>query len=139
VPDPVQEGFVASLARPGGNITGLTLQVQDLEGKQLELLRDTLPKLKRVGILRNVDTVLLQDEKTSLEAAGRALRLELKDFPISRREDLAPGFAAMSQASIGAVLVRRDPLVLEPNHTEVSALTLKHRLPAIHHFPQFVE
>jgi len=140
VPDPVQEGFVASLARPGGNITGLTLQVQDLEGKQLELLRDTLPKLTRVGILRNVNTVFpAADEKKPLEAAGRTLRLELKDFPIRRREDLAPAFSTMSQASIGAVLVRRDPLVLEPNHAEVAVLTLKHRLPAIHHFPQFVE
>jgi putative ABC transport system substrate-binding protein len=135
----VGEGFVASLARPGGNITGLTLQVQDLESKQLELLRETLPKLARVGILRNVNTVFREEEKKPLEAARRALRLELKDFPIRRREDLAPAFAAMRRASIGAVLVRRDPLVLEPNHAEVVALMLKHRLPAIHHFPQFVE
>ena len=139
VPDPVGEGFVASLARPGGNITGLTLQVQDLESKQLELLRETLPKLARVAILRNVNTVLSEEEQKPLEAARRTLRLELKDFPISRREDLAPAFAAMRPASIGAVLVRRDPLVLEPNHTDVVALILKHRLPAIHHFPQFVE
>jgi len=139
VPDPVGEGFVASLARPGANITGLSLQVQDLESKQLELLRETLPKLARVGMLRNMNTVFRDDEKKPLEGARRTLRLELKDFPISRREDLASAFAAMSQASIGAVLVRRDPLILEPNHAEVVALTLKHRLPAIHHFPQFVE
>jgi ABC-type uncharacterized transport system substrate-binding protein len=139
VPDPVGEGFVASLARPGANITGLTLQVQDLEGKQLELLRETLPKLSRVGMLRNMNTVVREDEEKPFEVARRTLRLELKDFPISRREDLASAFAAMSQASIGAVLVRRDPLILEPNHAEVVALTLKHRLPAIHHFPQFVE
>jgi putative ABC transport system substrate-binding protein len=63
----------------------------------------------------------------------------LKNFAITRRQDLAAAFAAMSRARIEAVLVRRDILVLEPNHTEVSALILKHRLPAIHHFPQFVE
>ena|SRR3989442_1340500 len=61
VPDPVGEGFVASLARPGGNITGLTLQVQDLEGKQLELLREALPKLARVGIL---SSSLCQNHRT---------------------------------------------------------------------------
>lgn len=139
VPDPVSEGFVANLARPDGNITGLTLQVQDLEGKQLELLREAVPNLRHVAILRNVNLALREHEQKQLEAAGRALRLELKDSPINRREDLAPAFAAMSQARIGAVLVRRDVFVLEPNHAEVVALTLKHRLPAIHHFPQFVE
>jgi putative tryptophan/tyrosine transport system substrate-binding protein len=139
VPDPVREGFVASLARPGGNITGLTLEVQDLEGKQLELLRDTLPKLTRVGILRNMNTVFSEDEKNPLEEARHTLGLDLKDFPISGRKDLVAAFAAMSHAGIDAVLVRRDPLVLEPNHREVAALTLRHRLPAIHHFPQFVE
>lgn len=139
VPDPVSEGFVVSLARPGGNITGLTLQVRDLEGKQLELLREAVPTLTRVGILRNVNQEFYEHETKKLEAAARVLRLELKDFAITRRQDLAPAFAAMNRARIEAVLVRRDILVLEPNHTEVAALTFKHRLPTIHHFPQFVE
>jgi len=139
VPDPVSEGFVVSLARPGGNITGLTLQVRDLEGKQLELLREAVPTLTRVGILRNMNQEFYEHETKTLEAAARVLRLELKDFAITRRQDLAPAFAAMNRARIEAVLVRRDILVLEPNHTEVAALTLKHRLPTIHHFPQFVE
>ena len=139
VPDPVSEGFVVSLARPGGNITGLTLQVRDLEGKQLELLRDAVPKLTRVGILRNVNQEFYEHEPKELEAAAQGLRLELKDFAITRRQDLAPAFAAMNRARIEAVLVRRDILVLEPNHAEVAALALNHRLPAIHHFPQFVE
>lgn len=139
VPDPVLEGFVASLARPAGNITGLSLQVQGLEGKQLELLREAVPKLTRVGILGNVNTPINEDEKKRLEEARRALRLELKDFPISRREDLVPAFAAMSRARIDAVLVSRDILVLEPNHAEVAALAVKYHLPAIHHFPQFVD
>ncbi len=139
VPDPVGAGLVASLARPGGNITGLSLQVQGLEGKQLQLLREAVPNLARVGILVNANTPFNEDDKKLLEAAGRTLRLELKDFPISRREDLVPAFAAMSRARIDAVLVGWDSLVLEPNHAEVAALAVKHRLPAIHHFPQFVE
>ena len=139
VPDPVLEGFVASLARPAGNITGLSLQVQGLEGKQLELLREAVPKLTRVGILGNVNAPINEDEKKRLEEARRALRLELKDFPISRREDLVPAFAAMSRARIDAVLVSRDILVLEPNHAEVAALAVKYHLPAMHHFSQFVD
>jgi putative ABC transport system substrate-binding protein len=138
VPDPVREGLVASLARPGGNITGLSLQVEDLEGKQLELLREAVPKLARVGILVNVNTPLNEDQKTQLEAAGRTLRVELKNFPISQREDLVSAFAAMSSDRIDAILVGRDTLVLEPNHAKVAALALKHRLPAIHHFAHFV-
>lgn len=139
VPDPVREGLVASLARPGGNITGLSLQVQDLEGKQLALLREAVPNLARVGILVNVNTPLNEDQKTELEAAGRTLRVELEKFPISRREDLVSAFAAMSRDRIDAILVARDTLVLEPNHAEVAALAVKHRLPAIHHFAQFVD
>jgi ABC-type uncharacterized transport system substrate-binding protein len=139
VPDPVREGLVASLARPGGNITGLSLQVQGLEGKQLELLREAVPNLTRVGILVNVNTPFNEDQKTQLEAAGRTLRIGLKNFPISRREDLASAFAAMSRGRMDAILVARDALVLEPNHAEVAALAVKHRLPAIHHFAQFVD
>jgi putative ABC transport system substrate-binding protein len=137
--DPVREGFVASLARPGGNITGLTLLVEDLDGKQLELLREAVPKIPRGGILRNVNIVYPEDMRKQIEAAGRALKLEIRDFPISRREDLAPTFAAMSRAGVGGVLVRFDPLVLEPNRAEVVALALKHKLPSIHPWRQFVE
>jgi putative ABC transport system substrate-binding protein len=87
----------------------------------------------------NLNTPFNDDRKKQLEAAGRTLRLEPKEFPITRREDLVPAFAAMRRAGIEAVLVSRDILVLEPNHAEVAALAVKHRLPAIHHFAQFVE
>jgi putative ABC transport system substrate-binding protein len=91
LPDPVGEGFVKSLARPGGNTTGLTLDSEDLAGKQLELLKETLPKLSRVGVLRNPKSPGYDAARIQIDAAARQLKLELKDFPVSRREDLAPG------------------------------------------------
>jgi putative ABC transport system substrate-binding protein len=137
LPDPVGEGFVASLARPGGNTTGLTLDSEDLAGKQLELLKEALPMLSRVGVLRNSKSPGYGVAKRQIEVAARRLKLEVKDFPVSRPEDLAPTFAAMSQAGVGAILVRRDVLVVEPNRAEVVALAAQRRLPAMYNFRQF--
>ena len=137
LPDPVGEGLVASLARPGGNTTGLTLDSEDLASKQLELLKEALPKLSRVGVLRNPKSPGYDVAKGQIEAAARRLKLEVKDFPVSHPEDLPPTFAAMSQAAVGAILVRRDVLVVEPNRAEVVALAAQRRLPAMYNFRQF--
>jgi len=137
LPDPIGEGFVASLARPGGNTTGLTLDSEELSGKQLELLKEALPRLSRVGVLRNPRSPGYDVAKAQLEAAARRLKLEVKDFPVSRREDLATTFAAMSQAGVGAILVRRDVLVVERYRAEVVALAAQRRLPAMYNFRQF--
>jgi putative ABC transport system substrate-binding protein len=137
LPDPVGEGFVASLARPGGNTTGLAFDSEELAGKQLELLKEALPNLSRVGVLRNPKSPGYDGARRQIDAAARQLKLELRDFPVSRAEDLAPTFAAMSQAGVGAVLVRRDVLVIEPNRAEVLALAAQRRLPAIYNFRQF--
>ena len=104
VPDPVGEGFVASLARPGGNTTGLTLDSEELAGKQLELLKEALPKLSRIGVVRNPKSPGYDVARRQIEAAARQFKLEVKDFPVSRPGDLAPTFAAISQARGG-----RDP------------------------------
>jgi putative ABC transport system substrate-binding protein len=137
LPDPVEEGLVTSLARPDGNTTGLTLDSEDLASKQLELLKGALPKLSRVGVLRNAGTPGYDVAKRQIEAAARRLKLELKDYPVNRREELAPAFAAMSQAGVGAILVRRDVLVVEPNRAEVVTLAAERRLPAMYNFRQF--
>jgi putative ABC transport system substrate-binding protein len=81
-PDPVRSGFVASLARPGGNITGLSTQALELEAKQLELLREALPSLVRVAVLTNAHAPDSQHTER-IEAAARALHLDLTEFPIS--------------------------------------------------------
>ena len=139
LPDPVGEGFVASLARPGGNTTGLTLDSEELASKQLELLKEALPKLSRVGVLRNPKSPGYDVAKKQIETAARRLKIEVKDFLVSRPADLAPTFAAMSQAGVGAILVRRDVLVVEPNRAEVVALAAQRRLPAMYNFRQFPE
>ncbi len=137
LPDPIQEGFIASLARPGGNTTGLTLDAEELAGKQLELLKEAVPKLSRVAVLRNPNSPGYEVAKRQIKAAARALKLEVKDFPVSHAKDLAPTFAAMSQARVGAILVRRDVLVIEPNRAEVVALAAQRRVPAMYSFRQF--
>jgi putative ABC transport system substrate-binding protein len=139
LPDPVREGFVASLARPGGNTTGITLDAHELAGKQLELLKEAVPNLSRVAILRNPTSPGWDVAKSQIEATARALKFEVKDFPVSRPQDLAPTFVAMSQAGVTAILVRRDVLVVEPNRAEVIALAAQRRLPAMYSFRQFPE
>ena len=135
-PDPVRSGFVASLARPGGNITGLSTLAPDLEAKQLELLRETLPSLARVGVLANANSPKTE-ESTRLEAETRALHLALTESRINRAEQLAPAFAAMRQAGMGAVLFRYDLWFIDPK--EVAALVRQHRLPTMHNLRQSVE
>ena len=139
LPDPVGEGFVASLSRPGGNTTGLALDSEDLAGKQLEFLKEALPKLSRVGVLRNPSSPNYEGARRQIEVAARRLKLEVKDFPVSRREELARAFGDMAQTRVGAILVRRDVLVVEPNRDEVVALAAQRRLPAMYNFRQFPE
>jgi putative ABC transport system substrate-binding protein len=84
--DPVGEGLVTSLARPGGNTTGLTLDSEDLTGKQLELLKEALPKLSRVGVLRNPKSPGYDVARVQIAAAACRLKLEVQDFLVSRSE-----------------------------------------------------
>jgi putative tryptophan/tyrosine transport system substrate-binding protein len=135
-PDPVRSGFVVSLARPGGNITGLSTLAPDLEAKQLELLRAALPELTRIGVLANANSPST-DETTRLEATTRALHLALTESRINRSEQLAPAFAAMKQAGMGAVLFRYDLWFIDPK--QVATLVRQHRLPTMHNLRQFVE
>ncbi len=139
-PDAVREGFVASLARPGGNITGLSFLAQGaLEGKRLELLKETVPRLARVADL--VNPIMDQDGaiKREITTAVRFLGLEILTFEVKRPQDIAEAFAAIGRSRVGALLVRADPAVLEPNVTQVVALALKHRLPAMYPWQMYVD
>jgi putative ABC transport system substrate-binding protein len=135
-PDPVRSGFVVSLARPGGNITGLSTLAPDLEAKQVELLREALPSLTRVGVLANANSPST-DDTARLEAATRPLRLTITESRINRSEQLAPAFAAMKQAGVGALLFRYDLWFIDPK--QVATLVREHRLPTMHNLRQFVE
>src|SRR5262245_39755248 len=113
-PDPVRSGFVASLARPGSNITGFSTltcwiwpssAALDSEPKQLEFLREALPSLKRVAVLTNANSPD-RDDMRRIEKIARTLQLELAEFPISGSDQLATVFAEVVKARAGAVLVR---------------------------------
>ena len=135
-PDPVRSGFVVSLARPGGTITGLSTQAPDLEAKQLELLRQALPSLARIGVLANANSPK-SEETSRLEAATRALHVALTESRINTSEQLAGVFVAMRQAGVGAVLFRYDLWFIDPK--QVAALVHQYRLPTMHNLRQFVE
>src|SRR5215471_1301155 len=136
-PDPVGEGLVTSLAHPNGNTTGLTLDAEELTGKQLGLLKEALPKLSRVAILWGVNIPGSNVAKRHVETAARQLRLEVKDFSVNRPDALAAVFATMSEERMGAVLVQRDVLVIERNSATVVALAAQRRLPAMYSFREF--
>src|SRR5262245_47489425 len=135
--DPVTTGHVKSLAHPGGNVTGIANMVSELEAKRLELLKSAISSLTRVGVLDNAG--LRRPLGSALVAAGRALGLEVQSFTVSAQTELAETFAAMSRAGIGAVLVRAEVLILEPNRTQIATLAAKHRLPAMYPWRFYVD
>ena len=108
--DPVGSGLVASLARPGGNVTGLSIQSTDLAGKRLELLREVVPGLRRLAIMANVGYPAAVLEMGEVQAAARTLGLEVATLEIRRAEDIAPAFESL-KGRADALYVCADPLV----------------------------
>jgi putative ABC transport system substrate-binding protein len=128
--DPVGEGLVESLARPGGNVTGLSVLPQGrIEPKQLELLKEAVSGLTRVGVLAN--RFAAPAGAGEISTAARALNLRTETFEVSRPEDIADSFAAIAHAGVGAVLVRPDPLVLDAHLAQCASLAIRHRLPTV--------
>ena len=135
--DPVGTGLVASLARPGGNVTGLSIQQTDLAGKRLELLREVVPGLRRLAILANVGNPAAVLEMGEVQAAARTLGLEVATLEIRRAEDIAPAFEAL-KGRADALYVCADPLV-NTNRIRINTLALGARLPTMHGFREYVE
>ena len=136
--DPFASGFVASLARPGGNLTGLSALAPELTGKRLELLKETVPRLSRVAVLgTSTGSGYAQMLKESEVAAG-ALKVKLQNLDVSDPKDIETAFRAASKGRAEAVLVLGGP-VLATHPTQVVDLAVKSRLPAIYNFPEFVE
>jgi putative tryptophan/tyrosine transport system substrate-binding protein len=127
--DPVATGLVASLARPGGNVTGLSNQLPDLAGKRLELLREIIPDLHRLAILTNVGNPIGALEMGEVQAAARTLGLEILPLEIRRAEDIGPAFEALKDRA-DALYVVAEPL-LSGNHVRISTLALGARLPTL--------
>jgi len=135
--DPVGTGLVASLARPGGNVTGLSLQVTETSGKRLELLREVIPGLRRLAMLVNVGNPLAVLEQGEVQAAARTLGLEVITLEIRRGEDIVPAFEALNGRA-GALYVVGDAIMF--NHRfRINTLALAARLPTMHALREGVE
>jgi putative ABC transport system substrate-binding protein len=137
VGDPVGNGLVASLARPGGNVTGLSNQATDLVGKRLDLLREVVPGLRRLAIIANSDSPAAEVEKREAEMMARMVGLQVVISEIRGPEDIAPGFKAI-EGRADAVYVCNDPLVTT-NRARIAALASGMRLPAMYNVREFVE
>ena len=137
--DAVGEGFVASLAHPGGNITGLSWLGAELPGKRLELLKETVPQSARIAVLANPDSPGHGPQMHNLRVAAQTLGLHLHVLEVHRAEELDAAFAAMTREGADALFVSVDPLVIEPLRGRIAALAATHRLPAMYPFRQWVE
>jgi putative ABC transport system substrate-binding protein len=137
VADPVGNKLVASLARPGGNVTGLSNQVPDLVGKRLELLRELVPGLRRLAMMVNVGVSNVVVELGEVQAAGRTLGLDVAALEVRRAEDIAPAIEGLRGRAEG-IYVQADPLFTS-NRVRLNSLALSARLPTIHSAREQVE
>jgi putative ABC transport system substrate-binding protein len=128
--DPVGAGLVASLARPGGNITGLSNQTKDIASKRVELLREAVPDLRRLVILANVGNPAAVLEVDEVQRAANALGVEITTSEIRQAQDITPSFEAL-KGRADAIYVVIDPLTTS-NHLRINILALSARLPTIY-------
>jgi putative ABC transport system substrate-binding protein len=136
--DPVRTGFVASLARPGGNITGLTTLSPEISGKQLELLKEIVRRLSRVGVIGNSTVPGGAQELKETEVAAGAFGVQLQYLDVRGFADIETAFQAAKKGRADALLVLGNP-VLNAHRTQVVDLAVKNRLPATYTRPEFVE
>lgn len=138
ISDPVRTGLVMSLARPGGNVTGLDPFAAELASKRVELLREAFPGIARVGALGNLSNPLTSPVWDATAAAARNFGIDARFQDVNRREDLAPAFDALARLGVGALLVQIDGF-LQANRNAIVALAAKHRLPALYSAKEFVD
>jgi putative ABC transport system substrate-binding protein len=137
--DPVGQGFVASLAHPGGNTTGLSFLSAELPGKRLEILKETVSQSTRIAVLANPANPSYESHMPHLTVAARALGLHLHVVEVRRADELDSAFAAMTQAGADALIVLSDPLLLDNMRGRVADLAAKSRLPAMYDWRMYVD
>jgi putative ABC transport system substrate-binding protein len=137
VGDPVGSGLVASLSRPGGNVTGLSTQQTDTASKRIELFREMVPGLRRLAIIGNVGNPAVELELSEVRSTARALGLEATAFELRRAEDIARAFDAL-KGRADALYVCGDPLVFT-NRIRVNTLAQGARLPTMYFLGEYVE
>jgi len=137
-PDPVQLGLVASLARPGGNITGVTTLSADLSIKQLELLKEAVPRTSRVALLWNPDNPWHPATVKALQDRSRSLGLQLQVLEVRGPDAFGGAFRAMTTERAQAVLVLADPMTFF-HRRQLAELAIQHRLPMMGGLPDYAE
>jgi putative ABC transport system substrate-binding protein len=135
--DPVKTGIVASLNRPGGNATGVSILANDYSAKWLELMKEMLPKLQRVAVIWNPENPAVVGEVAQLRTAARALGLEVSTFP-GRSKEIGGAFAAIASGGFDGLVVTTDPS-LEPLTSRIIAFAAERRLPALYPFATAVQ
>ena len=135
--DPVGTGIVASLSRPGGNVTGLSSQQPDTAGKRVELLRELIPGLRRLAVLADVDNPFTAMEIGEVQRAALTVGLEVARFEIRRAEDIALAFDAL-QGRAEALYVTPNPIMFV-NRVRINTFALAARLPTMYAVREYVE
>jgi putative ABC transport system substrate-binding protein len=135
--DPVANGLVASLARPGGNVTGLSNQSADIAGKRIELLQEVVPSLRRLAIMANIASSIGVLEMRDVLAAAHTLGLDVATLEIREAKDIAPAIEAL-KGGADALYVVTEPLV-NTNRVQINTLALAARLPTLHGQRPYVE
>jgi putative tryptophan/tyrosine transport system substrate-binding protein len=135
--DPVGSGFVASLARPGGNITGLSTLAPEISGKRLELLKETLPRLGRVAVVGTSSRRGVAQAMKEMELAAAAFRLKLEFLDISDPKGIESMFRAAAKARADAVLVLQSP-IFNSYRADIAELAVKSRIPTVYPASQYV-
>ena len=137
--DPVRSGFVASLARPGGNITGLSTLAPELSGKRLELLKETVPKLSRVAVIGTSTQPGYAQRLKEIELAAKAFGVKLQYLDVLGPKDIETAFRAASKGRADAVLMMVAGGIANSLRTQIADLAVKSRLPAIYDRSEFVD
>jgi ABC-type uncharacterized transport system substrate-binding protein len=137
-PDPVGNGFIATLARPGRNITGLSSLSPELSGKQLELLKEIVPQLSRVAVLGTSAEPGNAQTLREIELAADAFAVKLQYLEIADSRDIGPAFRAANKEHAGAMLVLQTPF-FNPKRKQIAELALQNRLPAIYPQSEWVD
>jgi putative ABC transport system substrate-binding protein len=136
--DPVGAGFVASLARPEGNITGLSFMQPEVSGKRLEFLREAMPTLSRIAVLWNAAVSASTFAFNETQTAAHALGLQLQSLAVRGPDEFDQVFAAMTREHADALVVISDPLFFG-HRRQLAELTVRHRLPAMFHLREYAE
>jgi putative ABC transport system substrate-binding protein len=137
VGNPEQQGFIASLARPGGNLTGLALLSPELSGKRLELLKETVPQAIRIAVLMHTSSRDSANLRAT-QAAAQTLGVELHPVEVRHPDEIEGAFAAVQRAGADALLVLTNAAVLEPHRHTITARALQSGLPAMYPWRMYV-